>query len=433
MPKSDLVCDDCHRPIPVDSFGEYRTPTAFRTDFVPKDDSDELGRMAHRTVATVLEEGEPIPHKNMVVRRGAGATIMQLNDGVPDPEGVGQRFRVDEVVDLRVPLPPSTSTQLDQFQAIESSLRENSRSGRWEVNGATGIQFGLISRKKTDALYLELSKFDSRLTLNCVARKGDFFNIATRAAAISATQILVQKSALVLDVSAEEFEMIEPRLRGGMPMLQIADALINGSGLCRRLGYPLVHGGKPYIAQLIEEILGDKQAWPLQDFLGENGEGAHAEQCKTSCYRCIQRFGNRRYHGLLDWRLGLSYLRAMVDDGYSCGLDTRDRSLPEISGWHEYANGLAESVAAMRSGRLSYAPLKHSGLPCIIEHTAEGNELSRTVVVHPLWRKDGQVMSKVLGRDWSERLAFVDTFNLERRPLRILADMRSKLVSDTAV
>jgi hypothetical protein len=390
--------------------------------------------MAQRTVATVLEEGEPIPHRNMIVRRGAGATIMQLNDGVPDPEGVGQRFRVDEVADLRVPLPSSTKgLQLDQFQAIEVSVREGSRSGRWEVNGAAGIQFGLISRKKTDALYLELSKFDPRLTLDCVARKGEFFDIATRAAAVSATQILVQKSALVLDVSAEEFEVIEPRLRDGMPMLQIADALINGSGLCRRLGYPLVPGGKPYIAQLIEEILGNERAWPLQDFLGANGEGAHTEQCKTSCYRCIQRFGNRRYHGLLDWRLGLSYLRAMVEDGYSCGLDERDRQLPEISGWHEYANSLAESVAAMRSGRLSYAPLKHSGLPCIIERTPEGEELSRTVVIHPLWRKDDKVMSMVLGPDWSERLTFVDTFNLERRPLRILADMRSKLAGGTTV
>jgi hypothetical protein len=262
--------------------------------------------------------------------------------------------------------------------------------------------------------------------LDHVARQGSYFNIATRAAAISATQIIVQKAALLLDVSAEEFEALEPRLRGGMPMLQIADALINGSGLCKRLGDPHVVGGEPFIAKLIEEILENKVAWPLQDFLGTSGDGAHPEQCKTSCYRCIQRFGNRRYHGLLDWRLGISYLRAMNQEGYSSGIDVKDRSLPEIAGWYEYAHSLAESVAAMRPGTLSYIRLDASELPCIIEHSLTGAELSKTVVVHPLWRKDDVVMSAILGGDWTNGVTFIDTFNLERRPLRTLAEMRNK-------
>jgi Bacterial Alpha-2-macroglobulin MG10 domain len=45
----------------------------------------------------------------------------------------------------------------------------------------------------------------------------------------------VQKAALELDVAPDEFEALEPRLRHGRPLLQIADSLINGSGLCRRL------------------------------------------------------------------------------------------------------------------------------------------------------------------------------------------------------
>ena len=430
LPSADLECDDCHALISTANFAEYRTPTAFRTDFNPKDSSDEVGRMAQRTVATVLEEGEPVAHRNFVVRRGAGATIMQLNDGVPNSEEVAQQFKIDEVADLRVPLPASPkSLRLTEFQAIETALREKTSTGRWEIAGNIGIHFGLISRKKTDAVYLELEKFDSRLNLDHVARKGTFFNIATRAAAISATQILVQKAALLLDVSAEEFEALEPRLRGGRPMLQIADTLINGSGLCKRLGDPEVAGGIPYIARLIEEILGNKATWPLQDFLGTDGDGAHPEQCKTSCYRCIQRFGNRRYHGLLDWRLGISYLRAMSDDDYSAGINLSDRALPEIVGWYEYAHSLADSVAAMRPGTLSYLRLESSQLPCIIERSLEGEELSRTIVVHPLWRKDVEVMSVILGPDWSDGVTLIDTFNLERRPLRTLAEVRNRLGS----
>ncbi|UMR31988.1 hypothetical protein MJ904_07375 [Massilia sp. MB5] len=425
QPKVDLECDDCHSQIPAAHFTEYRTPTAFRTDFRPKENSEEVGRMAQRTVATILEAGERITYRNMVVRRGAGATIMQLNDGVPNFEDVGQKFMIDEVNDLDVPQPSSSKgLKLSQYQAIETGIRERSYAGRWELTGRSGVSFGLISRKKTDAVYLELRKFDSRLNLDQVTRKGQYVNIATRAAAISATQILVQKAALVLDVSAEEFEALEPRLRDGMPMLQIADALINGSGLCKRLGDPKASGGVPYIAKLIEEILDDDHAWPLQDFLSTSENGMHAEQCKTSCYRCIQRFGNRRYHGLLDWRLGISYLRAMVQDQYSAGIEANDRHLPEVVGWHEYAHNLAASVVAMRPGTLTYSPLAHSGLPCIIERSLDGKESSFTIVVHPLWRQDNEVMQEILGADWTKDLGFVDTFNLERRPLRTLADTR---------
>lgn len=427
LPTTDLECDDCHELISAANFGEYKTPTAFRTDFNPQDSGDVVGRMAQRTVATVLKEGERIVHRNIIVRRGAGTTIMQINDGAPNSDEVAQQFKVDEVSDLRLPLPGASKwLKLTRSQAIETNIREKSQTSRWELNGKLGMKFGLISRKETDAVYLELRKFDSRLNLAHVARKGKFSNIATRAAAVSATQILVQKAALVLDVSAEEFEALEPRLRGGTPMLQIADSLVNGSGLCKRLGDPDVSGGVPYIAKLLGEILENEIVWPLQDFLGTDSDGAHAEQCKTSCYRCIQRFSNRRYHGLLDWRLGISYLRAMIKDNYSAGIDANDRNSPEIAGWHQYAHSLAESVVAMRPGTLSYVALTNSELPCIIEHSLAGDKLSRTVVVHPLWRTDESVMSEILGTDWADGLTFTDTFNLERRPLRTLAEIRNK-------
>ncbi|CAH2396696.1 hypothetical protein MES5069_1430010 [Mesorhizobium escarrei] len=100
-----------------------------------------------------------------------------------------------------------------------------------------------------------MREFDPRLTLNCVARRGVFSHLPTRAAAISATQILVQRAALELDVSSDEFEALEPRLRGGKPMLQIADSLINGSGLSRRLGEDRTDG-MPHIVQPHEKHSG---------------------------------------------------------------------------------------------------------------------------------------------------------------------------------
>jgi hypothetical protein len=286
-------------------------------------------------------------------------------------------------------------------------------AGRWVATPGSERSFGLISKKETDALYLELLAFDNRLTLDRVARKGDFSHLPTRSAAISATQILVQKAALDLDVASDEFEALEPRLRDGKPMLQIADSLINGSGLCRRLGEDRSDGA-PHIVHLMHEILADGTKWPLVDFLRQDEEGEHAARCQTSCYRCIQRYGNRSYHGLLDWRLGLAYLRALVVPGYTVGLDSKDWDLPETKGWHTRALALAEAVAGMRPNSLVAELHERSGLPSLRELQEDGNVV---LIVNPLWRTDGNFGSSLSG---GTKVRFVDTFNLERRPLRAI-------------
>lgn len=425
LPVGGSSCDDCKKPISVDSFNFYVTPVAFRTDFTPSSGEEETARMSQKTVATVLEVGVPVEQGNMIVRSGAGAIILQLNDGPPDDEGNGSLFALDEAVDTRVPL-GATGKYLSRIsgQAIDAGVRQKG-ANRWPVDadGSTGLKFGLVSRKKTDAIYLELQQFDSRLTLEKVARRGEFCDIATRAAAVSATQVLVQRAALELDVSAEEFEALEPRLREGRPMLQIADTLINGSGLCRRLGEPNVPGGTSYISEIVDAILSRTDQWPLADFLASYGDGgSHQGQCKTSCYRCIQRFSNRAYHGLLDWRLGLSYLRALTDPEYACGLNLGEHKLPELAGWRERSHTLAEEIVSMRPRSLSHERLSHSGLPCIVERS--NGEAWHYIVLHPLWRKDQETLSGILGPDFVQGMLAVDTYNLERRPLQELARLR---------
>jgi hypothetical protein len=231
------------------------------------------------------------------VHRGAGATVMHLNDGIEDAQGDATFFNVDIVIDNQ-PCAWRRTSPLSE-QAIDSSVVGRPPTSRWTPTQQVAGQFGLFSRKETDAVYLEVTDFDPRLALDLVAKRGDMFQVSARAAAISATHLLVQKAALELDVDPDEFEALEPRLRRGRPVLQIADALINGSGLCRRLGEHR-SDGRPEIIHLAEEIVGDRTSWPLCDFL----EHDHQATCATSCYRCIQQFQNRRYHSLLDWRSG---------------------------------------------------------------------------------------------------------------------------------
>lgn len=409
-PTETSSCDDCGADVEIGDFADYVTPAAFRTDF-RESELDSVGRMAVRTVATVLRDGEPLDDGALRIRRGAGVTIMQLNDGSDDNSGMPARFTVQEAEDTDVRVPRMVSVSLSASQAIE--VGSLTPPARWVTNPASQRTFGLISKKETDALYLELLGFDQRLTLDRVARKGTFSHLPTRSAAISATQILVQKAALDLDVSSDEFEALEPRLRNGRPMLQIADSLINGSGLCRRLGDDR-SDGTPHIIHLIKEILERGDLWPLVDLLRVDEESDHAARCQSSCYRCIQRYGNRSYHGLLDWRLGLAYLRALVEPGYSAGLDTNDQDLPETVGWSARALALAHAVERMRPDSLIAELHGPSGLPSLREQRHGGIVY---LIVNPLWRTDGDFGEALAG---GTSVRFIDTFNLERRPLRAL-------------
>ncbi|MEG8038742.1 hypothetical protein QP166_05040 [Sphingomonas sp. LR60] len=259
-PIGALPCEDCRADIPADAFLDYVTPSAFRTDFRPeRNDLDTIGRMSTRTVATLLHGGETADIGNVRVRRGAGVTIMQLNDGPEDDLGSAARFAVVEAQDLGVPVPPANwITELQGTQAVDPDVARNPGSGgRWAVEPGSDARFGLIAKKETDALYLEMMSHDPRLTLLKVARRGMDSHLPTRAAAISATQMLVQRAAIDLDVSSDEFEALEPRLRDGRPMLQVADALINGSGLSRRLGTDTSQG-RPQIVDLIRSVVEDR-------------------------------------------------------------------------------------------------------------------------------------------------------------------------------
>ncbi|WP_442579095.1 DEAD/DEAH box helicase [Mesorhizobium sp. ASY16-5R] len=412
-PLSARPCEDCEFDIEPGEFKDYVTPAAFRTDFkAAETDLDTVGRMAVRTVATVLHMGEIADAGTLRVRRGAGVTIMQLNDGADNDTGQPTRFTVREAEDGHVRIPRAASTTLPNDQAIDIDELAAS-SSRWTEKPNTERTFGLIAKKETDALYLELLAFDERLTLDRVARKGDDSHLPTRSAAISATQILVQKAALDLDVASDEFEALEPRLRKGKPMLQIADSLINGSGLCRRLGEDR-SDGTPHIVHLIHQTLTNETIWPLIDFLRDDEDGDHAAQCQTSCYRCIQRYGNRSYHGLLDWRLGLAYLRSLLTPGYTAGLDAKDQDFPETKSWHERAFALAKAVAGMRPDSLVADIHGPSKLPALRERHKGGDTF---LVVHPLWRVDGDFGDKLSG---GGDVKFLDTFNLERRPLRAI-------------
>ena len=243
-----------------------------------------------------------------------------------------------------------------------------------------------------------------------------------RAAAISATHLLVQRAALALDIAPEEFEPLEPRLRDGKPILQIADMLVNGAGFCRRL----TETGKsePLIVELMNSLLNDVEDPIAASFFDEK----HRKECSRSCYRCIQRYGNRGYHGLLDWRLGLSFLRCLLDSDHRVGLDGNFESYPELKDWPELAKQAAQDIQRLDPNKrkvVYYGPLQ---LPVVL-HNIDSVNPEAFIIVHPFWNVVDDIASEIqktlslIDKQFSIR--FIDTFETNRRLMGALEYVRS--------
>jgi hypothetical protein len=59
-------------------------------------------------------------------------------------------------------------------------------------------------------------------------------------------------------------------------------------------------------------------------------------------------------------------------------------------------------------------------LPCLIETDGQQRVVRRLIVVHPLWRADRTLLSRLGVAPPNIRTLPIDTFDLERRPLRAL-------------
>ena len=121
-----------------------------------------------------------------------------------------------------------------------------------------------------------------------------------RAAAISATELLIARATRELDVDHRSLEGVEPRPFGTgktlLPLIQIVDAHVNGAGFSAYLGEG-PPAQKPPILQYIEQcLLNEAEEWSQGD--------APQGNCLDSCYQCLKTYENQYFHGLLDWLPG---------------------------------------------------------------------------------------------------------------------------------
>lgn len=427
-------CSSCRSPLEPRRSIECREPLGFRTNFRPSSDADSEGPSGrHRSIqseAGAVDLAE-CQGSNLSMYVSRQIKTYRLNRGALDPARPGAWLGFSAVAGEERLQRRRREVFLDD-QMIADDYLGGAPDGPDEfnpyaVNRASRVnRIWLAAPKTTDAVYLAPTSVPRGLSVDRVvgARtleglQGDqalaaLASTAVRAAALSASFILVSRAALELDVDPEEFDVIEPRLfrpRGGtaVPVLQFADHLVNGAGFCEALGAPDPATGAPLIASLLRSTVVDEDKYPLDEFTRDD----HERTCEQACYRCLLRYRNQPYHGLLDWRLGLAFLQVLADANYRCGLDGSFvghalRMWPELVErdiWRiERQFGRVETRSAGRIWAVRFDGARRWA-----------------IVAHPLWDPttiDGVLLdsARALGGD---PFVVVDSFNVARRPVTI--------------
>lgn len=454
-------CPGCQQASPLTSW-KIRTclePAAFRTDFNLY--GKNLERLQGSTSfalsadATLPQPSSWEKHTHSALRltiaAAQGTTVYKLNQG---PEGEGFELRWQEGVlkqpkasNGRLQPEPEGKSQPLLAQAIDSrSLDQEDLKTILMTPQDASLRpediapVFLVAPRVTDGLYLTPTALHPELAIGQIGMElrahgnpdgetkepyptGSQYWQGTRSAAHSAIQILIAEATRYLDVDHNSLEGVEPRpiLRQGreLPLIQLVDSHVNGAGFCAWLGTSEA-GKTPPVLEIIQKALEERpEAW---------GEEPHRSQCQDACYSCVKTYENQNLHGLLDWRLGLTYLRAFSNPSWACGLDG-DFSWPALRDWPDQAKQAAELTLRIWGGDAEadlIESTRRDDLKLIAFRLPLRRQRNRpwVIVRHPLWRPDQDSGALAdfraeLVDEWPDAKVITwDTFNLTRRPGR---------------
>jgi len=160
---------------------------------------------------------------------------------------------------------------------------------------------------------------------------------------------------------------------------------------------------------------------------GDDGFGSrllapeHVEKCGSVCYACLQNFRNMAYHSILDWRLGVSMLKAMASIDYQCGLDGKFIGA-ELIDWLPTAHRQRDAFcAATGAERRQFGSLPGFSV-----------EDHHCILIHSLWDSGADVplLAEARGAATALRgtVRYIDPFNLLRRPSWVLSAIQNGLL-----
>ncbi len=185
-----------------------------------------------------------------------------------------------------------------------------------------GTNIALGSKKVTEMIKLELKSYPDTLDLSLQTGNRS----AIRAAFFSAAFLLQRALADKLDVQPDEIEICEKIDDNHQyPSMYLSDALPNGAGI---VSY-LYENDK--LKELIKSIIEFRsfdthKTSDEKSFMHALISDDHRRNCLTACQKCLLTYGNRGFHHVLDWRLGVGILQLMLDESYDFGFDASNRN-----------------------------------------------------------------------------------------------------------
>lgn len=364
---------------------QFAVPHAFRTTLSKGSDAIEEAELLAIGVSTVAESDplpcQPIPHTNSAIGYSVLGRVYRVNSrqgqlfwgalGTTTHKGlrlenqwIDQRFQADD----DVVFDPQTESE----------------------------PIAIVSPKTTDVLRIRPTTASKGILIDPLASAG------IKAAYYSAAFILRLVVAEKLDVDPDELDISNVRqveLTDGTKAGEIIinDHLANGAGFTA-----WIKDNWPHILATTTSL-----SEPRNTIIGALISEDHRRTCDSSGYDCLRSYRNMAFHGLLDWRLGLSFLRILHFPTFTCGLDN-DFSLPDLEGWPDLAARLRNSFC---SSFKTTTPRDFGPLP--------GFEVGgkQVIIAHPFWdlTKPSGLLAEARSACTQSDVRTLDTFNLLRR------------------
>jgi Lhr-like helicase len=406
------MCPDCGNNRAEGSAGfrvfEAVVPSAFRTSFGPGRDAKADDEFLPRGTSSLADRSstasERVESPNYRLTFTPGGHVYRLNDRA------GRMF-IGALGEAR--WRRGGNTLPHQHQWIDQRYQN--------VRGDDNVLFtpetadidtiALVSPKTTDVLGICPQFIQPSLCLDPLARDNNGRmallgqGAAVKAAYYSAAFILRAVVAEDLDIDPEELDISNVRTVG-LPDQTFAGELIINDHLENGAGFTAWLSEHEHWRRILEIISGPNP--DIDTFIGKLISTAHAQTCTSACYDCLCVYRNMSYHGLLDWRLGISILRVFQNANHLCGIDNNFR-LPELSGWLDFARELRANFCQSFEG---CRPMEFGPLP---GWTVAGRNV---ILIHPLWstkRPSGILAESLSTLSPDDEVHLVDTFNLHRR------------------
>lgn len=363
---------------------DAREPTGFLTDFEPKEFEGVFEFVPNSTRPTVF--------LNPVVMTTISGTNVEI---------VGEKLPIASVND---------NGGLGGFEFLPYKVPHRVGEGAYRVrenNGANpvGYRVALLSEKITDIFLVDIVNWPEGVFADPTKVEG-------RAAWYSFAFLLRAATSSLLDIDTQElssgFRTIKRDNRAsGQGFL--SDTLDNGAGYCRWLS----------IEENFKKVLQLCDSTTIDSIAGKWLNIEHSEECDTSCNRCLRDYYNLRYHGLLDWRLGLDMFRIALN---------HETLVDFTTPWGEHKNPweyvfLGQNPLARRVlSEFGFEEQENSGdIPIYVSPIRE----RILVAAHPLWDIEKHTGYLKAVAEAKERFPYTDVvpvnpFMLLRKPVDLL-------------